>query len=406
MSFEVVSHLSIKRDTQALQRHLSHRPAFSLQSSFLLSFKNFAPFHNYKHSSPFKMAQYEPLTVETSAAIGAFIQELNIRAEGGKPAGEETLALRMLASIHASPDQDYTTVRPLNPSDAPATASADGDDKFAKLSALLLNDTKPVEEQVAEGQVPKAPPVMVLPGYSSKDVEDNYKLLGEANSMCQLYANLMQVQQKPEGFNITTEAASAYQFQAKMIYDAMMGPMAGFFIMGGGVTQTYNDTIPKTQIHEHLLGKLFDGFGFDANTQKQLDTPLTNFVAGLKNIHSDGNPTNTFDFMLRVSLVPRINVTGSDSDPIYVYQPTTYLIYMKINANTFYKSTSKNSGEDRVNFKFSMTTTKCELNSRKFEANRARFDEIFRLVTDKNIEAYSQLLNKPVQTDETNICKK
>ncbi|KAK5624871.1 hypothetical protein RRF57_000587 [Xylaria bambusicola] len=348
------------------------------------------------------MADYQPLTVETSAAIGAFIQELHIRAEGGKPVDEETLALRMLASTHASPDHDYSTVRPLSPSDVPATASADGDDKFAKLTALMMGDTKPAEIQVSEGQIPKAPPVAVLPGYTNVDVANNYGLLMDASAMVQLYANLMQVQQKPEGFNITSEAAMAYNFQAKMAYDAMMGPMAGYYIFGSGVAQTYNDTIPRSQIHQHLLGKLFDGFGFDNDTKQKLDAPLTNFVAGLKDIHSQNNPTNTFDFMLRLNLVPRINVSGSDSDPIYVYQPSTYIIYMKIDATTFWQSTSKNGGEDRVNFKFTMTTTKCELNARKFEQNRQKFDDMFKLVTDNNLRAYSELLNKQIQSKEPN----
>ncbi|RYC57621.1 hypothetical protein CHU98_g8577 [Xylaria longipes] len=348
------------------------------------------------------MAEYEPLTIETSAAIGAFIQELHIRAEGGKPVDEETLALRMLASTHASPDYDYTTVRSLNPSDAPVTASADGEDRFDKLAALMMGDTQPPETQAAEGQVPKAPPVVVLPGYTNQDVANNYGTLMDATAMCQLYANLMQVQQKPEGFNITSEAGVAYNFQAKMAFDAMMGPMAGYYIFGSGLSQTYNDTIPKNQVHEHLLGKLFDGFGFAADTKKQLDDPLSNFVAGLKNIHSQGNPNNTFDFMLRLNLVPRINVTGSDSDPIYVYQPTTYLIYMKIDATTFYQSTSKSGGEDRVTFKFTVTTTKCELNTRKFEQNRAKFDQMFMLVTEHNMRAYSELLNKQITSTESN----
>ncbi|KAI0904326.1 hypothetical protein F4823DRAFT_634507 [Ustulina deusta] len=348
------------------------------------------------------MAEYEPLTVERSAAIGAFIQELHIRAEGGNAVDEETLALRMLASTHASPDYDYTTVRSLNPSDAPVTASADGDDKFAKLAALMMSDTQAPDTQVAEGQIPKAPPVAVLPGYTNTEVANNYGTLMDATAMCQLYANLMQVEAKPQGFNITSEAGLAYNFQAKMAFDAMMGPMAGYYIFGSGVSQTYNDTIPKTQIHQHLLGKLFDGFGFSADTKKSLDDPLTNFVAGLQNIHSQGNPTNTFDFMLRLNLVPRINVTGSDSDPIYVYQPTTYLIYMKVDATTFYQSTSKRGGEDRVNFKFTMTTTKCELNSRKFEQNRAKFDQMFLLVTENNLRAYSELLNKKIKSSEPN----
>ncbi|KAI0436576.1 hypothetical protein F4803DRAFT_541765 [Xylaria telfairii] len=348
------------------------------------------------------MSGYQPLTVETSAAISAFIQELHIRAQGGKPVDEETLALRMLASTHASPDHDYSTVRPLNPSNVPATASAGGDDKFDKLVELMMGDTKPAETQVSEGLIPKAPPVAVLPGYSNADVANNYALLMDASSMAQLYANLMQVQQKPEGFNITSEASAAYNFQAKMAYDAMMGPMAGYFVFGSGLSQTYNDTIPRNQIHKHLLGKLFDQFEFDDATKKQLDTPLVNFVAGLSNIHSQDNPGNTMDFSLRLNLVPRRNVTGSDSDPVYVYQPSTYIIYMQIEAKTFWQSIGKSGGEDRVNFKFNMTTTKCELNAKKFEESREKFDQIFTLVTDNNMRAYSELLNKQIQSKEPN----
>ncbi|TGJ76417.1 hypothetical protein E0Z10_g10889 [Xylaria hypoxylon] len=348
------------------------------------------------------MAEYEPMTIETGAAIGAFIQELHIRGAGGKPVDEETLALRMLAATHASPDYDYTMVRSLNPSDAPVTAAADGGDRFDKLAAMLMGDVKPAATQAAEGNVPKAPPVVVFPSYTNQDVSNNYATLMDATATCQLYANLMQVAQKPEGFNITSEAGLAYNFQAKMAFDAMMGPMAGYYSFGSGLSQTYNDTIPKNQVHAHLLGKLFDGFSFDADTKTKLDAPLSNFVAGLKNIHSQGNPTNTFDFMLRLNLVPRINVTGSDSDPIYVYQPTTYLIYMKIDANTFYQSTSKSGGEDRITFKFSITTTKCELNSRRFEQNRATFDQLFMELTQNNMRTYSELLNTQIKSKESN----
>jgi len=349
------------------------------------------------------MTEPEPLTVETGAAIGAFIQELTIRAEGSKAVDEETLALRMLASANASPDYDFTTIKSLNVSDARVTASAaDGDDKFDKLTALLMGDTKSPADQIAAGQVPKAPPIVLLPGYTNADVQNNYQSLMDATSMCQLYANLMQVQQKPEGFNITSEAGSAFNFQAKMAFDAMMGPMAGFFVFGSGTSQTYNDTIPKDQVHSNLLGKVFDGFGFDKATLDALDIQLTNFVGGLANTHTDNNPENTFDFMLRLNLVPKRNVSGDDSDPTWIYQPTTYLIYMKIDAQTFRQSTGKNSGVDKVDFKFSLTVTKCELNARQFEQNRDKFDKIFQLVTGTNLRAYSALLNKQVKSDEPN----
>jgi hypothetical protein len=348
------------------------------------------------------MADFEPLTVETSAAISAFIQELTIKAEGGKAVDEETLALRMLASTHADADYDYSKIQSINPSNERVTASADGDDKFAQLAALMMGDTEPPADQVAKGQVPKAPPIAILPGYNNVDVQTNYGTLMDATSMCQLYANLMQVQQKPEGFNITSEAGSAFNFQAKVGFDAMMGPMAGYYIFSSGSSQTYNNTIPRSDVHSALLGKIFDGFGFDKATHDSLDIQLTNFVAGLANIRSDNSPNNTFDFFLRLNLVPKRNVSGDDSDPVFIYQPTTYLVYMKMDANSFRQSTGKNSGVDKVTMKFTLTVTKCELNARKFEQNRAKFDKMFELVTGRNLKVYSELLNKQVKTDEPN----
>jgi len=344
------------------------------------------------------------LTVEGAAGINAFIQELEIRAIHGKVPGEENIALGLLAQKHAGPEFNPASIRSFaqmnGETSAVTVASADGDDKFDKLAALMMGDTKDPGDQAASGQVPKPPPIAVLPGYTNKDVQDNYSTLMDASSMCQLYANLMQVQQKPDGFNITSDAAEAYNFQAKMAFDAMMGPLAGFYIFGMGSKQTYNDTIPKDQVHANLLGKVFNGFGFDKATTDALDVQLTNFVAGLGKI-APGN-ANSYDFMLRLNLVPRKNVTGDETDPIYVYQPSTFLIYMTVDGESFRASTGKHSHEDRVNFKFSLTVTKCELNTRKFEQNREKFDQMFQLVTNSNLRAYSDLLNKQIKSDEPN----
>lgn len=354
------------------------------------------------------MSDPEPLTVEASAGISAFIQELHLRAEGKGKVDEETLALRMLASTSADTDYDLSTIKSSLLGDSASSgggavvADAASDDKFAKLTALMMGDTTPPDTQVANGQVPKPQPIALLPGYDNADVQSNYQTLMDATSMCQLYSNLMQVQQKPDGFNITSEAGSAFNFQAKMAFDAMMGPLAGYYIFSTGSNQSYNNTIPKSQVHDNLLGKCFDGFGFDKATHDLLDTQLTNFVKGIANVSSQNNPTNTMDFMIRLNLVPKRNVSGDDNDPVFVYQPTTYLIYMKIDAKSFFQATSKNNGEDRVTFAFNLTTTKCELNTRKFESNRAKFDQMFELVTSTNLRAYSDLLNKQIKTDEAN----
>lgn len=343
----------------------------------------------------------ETLTIEASAAISAFVQKLAIKAEGREPVDEETLALRLLAAEHASPDFDLSAIHSSTQSrNGPVVASADGDDKFAKLAALMMGDTKSPAEQAEAGNAPKPAPIIILPGYDIKDVQSNYDSLMDANSMIQLYANLLEAQQKPGGFNINTEAAEAFNFQAKTAFDAMSGPMAGFFNFSDGSTQSFSNEINRDQIHDFFINSLFGNFGFAKATRDQLDGQLKTFVAGLSKI-VPGNQA-TIAFSHRLGLVPRINVAGDDENPIWLYQPTIFLLRMSFDANTFYKSISKNSGNDQVKFTFSLTVSKFSLNVKKFEQSRDKFDKIFQLVTNSNLKAYSELLNKKLKTEEAN----
>lgn len=343
----------------------------------------------------------ETLTVEASAAISAFVQKLAIKAEGREPVDEETLALRLLAAEHASPDFDLSTIHSSTQSrNGPVTASADGDDKFAKLAALMMSDTKSPAEQAAAGNAPKPAPIIILPGYDTKDVQSNYDRLMDANSMIQLYTNLLAVQQKPGGFNFNTEAADAFNFQAKTAFDAMSGPMAGFFNFSAGSTQSFSSQVNRDQIHDFFIDSLFGNFGFDKVTRDQLDGQLKIFVTSLSKI-VPGNQAK-IAFSHRLGMVPKINVTGDDENPTWVCQPVIFLLRMSFDANTFYKSIDKKSGVDQLNFTFSLTVSKFSLNVRKFEQNRDKFDKIFQLVTSSNLKTYGELLNKKLKTNEAN----
>lgn len=342
-----------------------------------------------------------PLTVEASAAISAFVQRLAIKAEGQEPVDEETLALRLLAAEHASPDFDISAIRSSNPSiNGPVTASAGGDDMFAQLSALMMSDTKSPAEQAEAGNAPKPAPIIILPGYDINDADSNYARLMDANSMIQLYANLLEVQQKPGGFNFSTEAADAFNFQAKAAFDAMSGPMAGFFNFSAGSTQSFSNQVNRDQIHDFFIDSLFGDFGFAKDTKDKLDGQLKTFVTGLSKI-VPGKQAN-IAFSHRLSLVPKINVAGDDDNPTWVSQPIIFLLRMSFDANTFYKSINKKSGVDQLNFTFSLTVSKFSLNVRKFEQNRDKFDKIFQLVTNNNLKAYGELLNKQLKTNEAN----
>lgn len=354
----------------------------------------------------------KPLTIEQSAAVIAMMQRLVHRAETGEDADEHTIALRMLGAAYKGPENTISLIQSTSPASMPVAFAApraaeanrsSGDDKFNQLTALLMGDTKTPGQQVGSGTLPKAPVVTILPNYTNQDVQSNYASLMDASSLCQLYVNLLQAQDNPKGFNITdpAQATKAFAAQAQYTYNAMIGPLAGFFIFKEGTARPFNNKINRNDIHGDFLGKIFEAYQFDDATISSLDNILTNFVDALKTVNPGGDP-NTQDFCLRLNLCPRRNVSGVDKDPIWVYQPTTYLIYMKIAGRTYSESVSKNNSVDKVDFSFNLTTTKCELNVRQFEANRDRFNKIFELVTDMNLREYSDLLNKKITSKQEN----
>ncbi|CAN9213120.1 unnamed protein product [Alternaria alternata] len=339
----------------------------------------------------------EPLTVDSVGAIQAMIQELHIRAGGGNSVDEETLALRMLAATSVEHDYDLSQVRRLDDGQAPGpvTASADGDDhKFDKLMELMMGDTKTPDQQFAEGKIPTTNPVVVVDAGVKGD--DKYLTLLDAQSMITLYSNLMQVTQKPTGFNLTTEAAAGFAFQARQAYNAMMGPLAGYYNFSLGSVQKYSNQLERSQIHDDFLGKVFYGFGFNSETLKALDTKLTTFVSTVRGINPGAQEPSTWDFSQVLGLCPKTNV-GGDADPVWVYKPTTFILYLQIDAKAFRESVSKNNSVEKVNFNFNLTVTKCELNIRRFEADRPKFDKIFTLLTSNNISAYSDKLNQQIE---------
>ncbi|KAL2072801.1 hypothetical protein VTL71DRAFT_12144 [Oculimacula yallundae] len=341
----------------------------------------------------------QPLTVESAAAIQAFIQQVQVRAEGGNDVDEETLALRMLASESAEPSYNLSQIQPESGvgSVGPVTAGADGSDMFNLLTKLMMGDTKPPQEQVTAGVVPKPAPVVVAgPSSANRDAQAQYAALKDVHSMINLYSNIMQVQQNPDGFNITSETATALAFQAKMAYNAIMGPCAGFYNFSRSEVQKYQNTISRDQLHAGFLGKVFKGFGFDQATMNALDTMLTTFVSAIKGINTGSSDPSTYDFCQILGLCPKFNITGNDLDPVWVYSPNTSLLYMKIDPTSFRQSLDKSV--DSVDFKFELTVTKCELRVDNFERNRDRFDKMFSITTGHNLREYSNLLNKQIDS--------
>lgn len=344
------------------------------------------------------------LSVEGAAAISAFVEELHNAAKGGPPVDEETLALRMLAA--ANTDADFDSSHITSPFSANATARVTldaGDDKFAKFASMMLGDLESPKEQVDKGSVPKPSPVIVedpigdeIQGYDQKEAIKNFSYLKDAQSVCQMFTNIMLMQTNPGGFDITKEAAAAFNAQAKLAYNAMAGPMAGVYNFGQGVHTKHDFTIPKSQVHDKLLETMFEGMRLDDAHKKEIDSQISNFAKALKNITIDGKHS-TLDFALRFGLTPAVNITADSSNPIWAFEPTTYLIYLTMDANAFTKSISKNNSEDRIQLKYEHVVTKFELNVDRFLKQRPKYNSMFETATGMNLKEYADKLNKPAK---------
>ncbi|KAK0732175.1 hypothetical protein B0H67DRAFT_655500 [Lasiosphaeris hirsuta] len=343
------------------------------------------------------------LTVEDAASINAFVQQLHNAAAGALPVDEETLALQMLASAHADSDFDASHIKSPSATSGPApVAMAAGDAKFDKFVSLLMGDIKSPEDQVANGQVPKPPPVVVedpigeVTVYDRAEATKNFAYLKDAQSVCQMFTNIILMQTNPDGFDITKEAAQAFNVQAALAYKSMAGPMGGVYNFSNGAVTKHTFDIPKGEVHEKLLGTMFKDMGLDKNHKLEIDSHITNFVKALGSIKTDG-PHSTLDFALRFGLCPASNIAVDEVNPLIAYEPTTYLIYLKIDAKAFKQIISKNNSQEKITLTYEQVITKFELNVDHFIKQRPKFNAMLEAAIGMSLKEYSDRLNKPVK---------
>ncbi|KAH0427254.1 hypothetical protein CcaCcLH18_09811 [Colletotrichum camelliae] len=348
------------------------------------------------------------ITVQTAAGVSAFVQDLHNAAQGGPPVDEETLALRMMASANADADFDSSHIKSPFATNGTnrVTLDAGTPGRFDAFANVMLSDLESPKAQVDKGLVPKPPPVViedpifeditVTRGFDWSGALKNLTYLKDAHSVCQMFTNILLLQTNPGGFNITKKAAQAFNVQAKLAYNAMCGPMAGVYNFSQGVSTKHTFDVPKNEVHDKLLATIFDGMGLDATHKKQIDSQIASFTTALKDVAMDGSP-NTFDFALRFGLTRVTNVTADDENPIFVVEPATYFIYLKMDANAFKRSISKNNRQERITLKYEHVVTKFELNVERFLKLRPKYDAMMKMATGKSLKEYGDILNKPAK---------
>ncbi|KAH7153632.1 hypothetical protein EDB81DRAFT_758575 [Dactylonectria macrodidyma] len=293
-------------------------------------------------------------------------------------------------------------------SSGPVTASA-GDGTLADLVAQLNAASGGPSEEVKAGLAPMPQNVTILPPYTEANAIENYNHLTDISSIVSLYTAIWNADARskrghPEPYNITiaSEAAQSFADMASSAYNVMSGPLAGFFNYANGSVATFSKEMSKTEVHLEFLGELFKGFSLTRPALLQLDGILTNFISSLKTVTVEtGSTKNTVDQTLRINQVMRLNISGDDANPIWVFQPRTRIVYMHIDGSTYRWATNK-AEHTSSTFNMVYTVADFDLNVNKWLASKGKLDKVFRTVSGKSITEFGKMINpNPVNPQQT-----
>ncbi|GAB0137519.1 hypothetical protein EsDP_00005779 [Epichloe bromicola] len=292
-------------------------------------------------------------------------------------------------------------------SSGPTTASAGAttlDDLMAQLNAASNGP----EAEVKSSLAPLPQNVTLMPPYTEKNALENYDNLMDICSIASLYtsiynANARNMRGHPEPYDISIprEAAQAFADMASSSFQVMSGPLAGFFNYASGSVATFDKKMSKTEVHLEFLGELFKGFNLTTPAMLQLDGVLKNFMASLKTITVETSSTNnTVDQTLRVNQVLRLNISGDEKNPIFVFQPRTRIVYMRINASTWHWATNKANHTSNT-FHMVYTVADFDLNVNKWNASKDKFDKVFQTVSGKSMADFAKMVNpSPINPEQ------
>ena len=290
-------------------------------------------------------------------------------------------------------------------SNGPTTAAADP--TLADIMASLSAATGGPSTEVEQGKIPMPQNVGIVPPYNDTNVGLNYNYLVEMSSITSLYmaimnATLRQKRGHPDAYDITvpTEAAQGFADMANSAYQVMVGPLAGFYNFGSGTVTTYSQEMEKTTVHLEFLKEIFKGFSLTKGALMQLDGVLSSFIDSLGTVTVETNSAvNTVDQTIRINQVVRTNISGDESNPIWVFQPRTRIVYMHVDAGTWHWATNK---ADHTSSKFNMryVVVDCDLNVNKYLASKDKLDAVFTQVSGKSMAEFGKMTNPvPVAND-------
>lgn len=272
-------------------------------------------------------------------------------------------------------------------------------DKFDQLVNILQGSDKGAQAQVNDGKAPMPVSINVIDSSFTKEEQLNsYTYLVEMTSLTSLWIGIYLVQLdakrgRTEPFRITNkkEAPQAFADIADAAYQAMLHPLSGYYNITVGSSQHYEQTLSVSEIHVTFLQVVFGSFKLGKTVLDELEGVLNQFMSAIGKIEVE--TSDKISHTVRLNQVIKLNISGSDDEPTWVYQPVTKLIYLSVDSESYRQATSKwwgTASEEKFKFSFDYVIVEAILNPVKYLEDRPKLNKAFEFVTQKNLKDFGE----------------
>ncbi|KAH7306096.1 hypothetical protein BKA65DRAFT_578228 [Rhexocercosporidium sp. MPI-PUGE-AT-0058] len=284
-------------------------------------------------------------------------------------------------------------------------------DKFDMLVNQLMGGSSTPSAQVANGTMPKPPAILVkLADGSPEDVGQKYQAAVSLQAVSALFENMLRVQKMAkEGrstpYSITDpkQACLAIQENADLAYNVAISGLSGYYITTGQTTNSYSKDVNSSDFKLEFTSDLFKPFNLTSAALDEISGVLQQYIQAIGSIKLDSTSTNKeITHFIRTTMISKRNVSGDDSNPSWVWQPETKLLYMHIDTQAYFNATSScigHSETESFHYKMEYTVYEADIDIDQVVKNQDMLDKTFQSLTQQNMAAFAKMPGISTEVD-------
>jgi hypothetical protein len=249
-------------------------------------------------------------------------------------------------------------------------------------------------------KTPGATSIVVAP--EKGDISSAYNVLMQVQTLDSLISVLTAYciyNEHPEPYDTSKpEEASAFirataKWRNYVISGGNVKALASYLTLSSSTSQTLEKNLTSGNLHLEFLGALFADFNFPAKVLSQLDGILTRVFEKLSSINfSFENQTDTFDHVITMYSIEKLEIEGGSSADPALYVPKMRVFYLKIDRKTWQVTILK-SDVQNLNFKMSYFDAIYSVNSAVVASQIQNINQTIATLTGKTTSEINQVMN-------------